>query len=132
MHNAYVSRVAMMDIFSCSTQSSCVKLQENTVKNVILCNILCTLKFWYNEPWYSEFCDIVKKPSSHFEDLLSILHLMLWKGSDGLVRYIKIWVYVLATDLYYYLFTIFIVRPGKRKARTKNNFWLLFPFFPFQ
>ena len=70
MHNAYVSRVAMMDIFSCSTQSSCVKLQQNTVKNVIPCNTL----------------------------------------------------YVLTTYLYYYLFTIFIVRPGKRKARTKNNF----------
>ena len=34
-----------------------------------------TLKPRYNEPRYSEFCDIVNKTNSHFENLLSILYL---------------------------------------------------------
>ena len=35
-----------------------------------------TLKPRYSEPRYSEFRNIVNKTSSHFEDLLSILHLI--------------------------------------------------------
>ena len=41
-----------------------------------------------------------RKPSSHFEDLPNILHLIQWiiryseqKGFDGIVCYIEVWVY---------------------------------------
>ena len=48
MHNAYVSRVAMMDIFSCSTQSSCVKLHRQK------CNSLQYFETRFSEPPFSE------------------------------------------------------------------------------
>ena len=36
-----------------------------------------TLKPWYNEPRYSEFCHIVNKPYFHFEDLLSNIKMYI-------------------------------------------------------
>ena len=48
-------------------------------------NYIYTLKPWYNEPRYSEFCDIVNKPYFHFEDLLSN---------------IKVWMYIKTSPTY--------------------------------
>ena len=57
---------------------------QSNINDAILCLMppcfflsslqLDILKPRYNEPQYSEFLDIVNKPSSHFEDLLNIVH----------------------------------------------------------
>ena len=59
-----------------------------------------TLKTWFNEPQYSEFCDIVNKTQIPFWgftehitfDIVNILYTEQ-KGSDGLVCYIVVWMY---------------------------------------
>ena len=65
MHNAYVSRVAMMDIFSCSTQSSCVKLHRQKCNS--LQYFVCTPETRFSEPRFSEILNLmVKLPFSYF------------------------------------------------------------------
>ena len=64
--------------------------------------LIKTLKPQYNEPLHNEFRDIVNKTQLPFWgftqhitlDLYWIIRYSEQKGSDGLVRYIKVWVYL--------------------------------------
>ena len=104
MHNAYVSRVAMMDIFSCSTQSSCVKLQQNTVKNVIPCNILCMyLLLQTCITIFSLFLlwdqESVKRERKTTSDFFSFFSLSV-KKSERYVTIVSMYVYILKRILW--------------------------------
>ena len=82
-------------------ESDMKKIHSCFVKIISYKTILSTLKPWYNKPQYSESCDIVNWTQLPFWGFTrQLLHLIWWiirysqqKGSDRLVRYIKVWVY---------------------------------------
>ena len=67
----------------------------------ILKKYIGTLKPRYNEPWYSDICNIVNKIQLSFWgftkhitfDLVNYSTHGEQNGSEGLVHYINVWVY---------------------------------------